>query len=69
LNTTRQKFFEALPDCFTRKVYLQTAKGLNVRKENADKLIQQMKGKILHYENHQYYKKSPEEYLSINTHR
>lgn len=60
LTNTRQKFFDALPDCFTRKIYLQTAETLNIRKENADKLIQQMKDKTLAYRNHEYRKKMTE---------
>jgi len=60
LSSTRQKFFDALPDCFTRKIYLQTAETLNIQKRNADKLIEQMKDKVLHYENHKYHKKRQE---------
>jgi hypothetical protein len=63
LTSTRQKFFDALPECFTRKMYLRTADRLEIQERYADKLIELMKGKVLHYENHQYHKN-----LSTNTH-
>ncbi len=54
LTGIKQKLYEALPDTFNRKIYLKTAEELGIKEKNADKYIEQLKVRLLKYENHEY---------------
>jgi len=57
LNGVKLDFFEKLPNIFSRKIYLEVAKSLNIKDKAAEKYIKIMVDRNLFNHNHDNYSK------------